>query len=443
MRRATHALPAPPTARLLVAAVLAVGATVAPAPAAAQPRAALDRRAAAVADLFRQKPPASYGDVFAAEFLKAVPPAKLDAIVADTRAKLGALIGTRLVESKKPGAARYQLTFAKGSAIPVDLRLDPEPPHRIVGLWFGPPVRQLATLGEVVKELKGLPGAVSFLAARLGPRGLEPRAALAPERALAVGSAFKLWILGALVEEVAAGRRRWTDVQPLEPRWRSLPSGLLQDWPVGAPLTLHTLATLMISRSDNTATDHLLFLLGRERVEQQVARMGTKDARNRPFLSTAEMFRLKGDPAGKLRGEYARKDSAGRRALLGGPVAAVPLDQVAPYSKPTAIDSLEWFASAQDLARALAWLRDHTAVPGTAPGRALLAVNPGLPLSKVKWRYLGYKGGSEPGVLSMSWLLQSQQQEWFVLAAVWNDEKAAVELERLTPLLVRAAELLQ
>jgi hypothetical protein len=200
----------------------------------------------------------------------------------------------------------------------------------------------------------------------------------------------------------------------------------------------------MISRSDNTATDHLLFLLGRERVEQQVARMGTKDAaRNQPFLSTAEMFRLKGDPAGKFRGEYLRKDLAGRRALLAGPVAAVPLARVESYSKPTAIDALEWFASAQDLGRALVWLRDHTAAPGTALGRGLLAVNPGLALSKERWRYLGYKGGSEPGVLTMSWLLESQQHEWFVLAAVWNDDKAPVDIERLTPLLLRAAELLK
>jgi hypothetical protein len=360
------------------------------------------------------------------------------------RSRLGALTGTRLVHSKKPGSARYEFVFAKGFAVPVDIGLDRAPPHRIVMLWLGPPVRQAATLDEIAKDLAAFPGRVSFLAARVGPKGLAPLAALAPERSLAIGSAFKLWILGALLEEIAAGTRRWTDVTPLDARWKSLPSGILQEWPAGAPLTLHTLATLMISRSDNTATDHLLFLLGRERVERQVARMGTQEAaRNQPFLSTAELFRLKGAPGGKLRAEYLGQDLAGRRALLRGPVAAAPFDKLEALSKPTAVDTLEWFASARDLSRALLWLRDHTAAPGTAPGRALLAVNPGLALAKERWRYVGYKGGSEPGVLSMSWLLQSQKQEWFVLAAVWNDEKASVDIERLTPLLLRAAELLK
>jgi hypothetical protein len=439
--------PVPCSSRPLLrglAPLLLVTALFAATPTAAQPRPVLERRIAAIADLFRQKPPAKYGDLFGPEFLKAVPPEKIVAIITDARTRLGALTGTRFVHSKKPGSARYELSFAKGFAAPIDITVAKEPPHLIVGLWLGPEVRLAATLDEVAKDLQKLPGRVSFLAARIGPKGLEPRAALAPDRVLALGSAFKLWILGALVEEVAAGTRRWADVTPLEARWKSLPSGIMQDWPAGTAVTLQTLATLMISRSDNTATDHLLFLLGRERVEQQVARMGTKElARNHPFLSTAEMFRLKAEPTGKLRPEYLRKDLAGRRALLRGPVAAVPLEKVEHYTKPTAIDTLEWFASAADLGRALAWLRDHTATPATAPGRALLAVNPGLGLSKEKWRYIGYKGGSEPGVLCMAWLLQSQQQEWYALAVVWNDDQGPAEVDRLAPFVLRAAELLK
>jgi hypothetical protein len=73
----------------------------------------------------------------------------------------------------------------------------------------------------------------------------------------------------------------------------------------------------------------------------------------------------------------------------------------------------------------------------------LLAVNPGLALPKDRWRCVGYQGGSEPGVLSMSWLRETHRGEWFVLGAVWNDPQASVELVRLSPLLLRAAELLR
>ncbi|MBA3832373.1 MAG: serine hydrolase [Chthoniobacterales bacterium] len=57
-----------------------------------------------------------------------------------------------------------------------------------------------------------------------------------------MGSACKLYILGELLRAVKAGERSLSDVVPLEARALSLPSGSLQKWPVGSPLTLHTLA---------------------------------------------------------------------------------------------------------------------------------------------------------------------------------------------------------
>src|SRR6185436_600599 len=94
------------------------------------------------------------------------------------------------------------------------------------------------------------------------------------DQALAIGSAFKLYVLGALARDVAEGKRHFDDTLRLEQRWMSMPSGKLQKWPVGTPLTLASAAALMISESDNTATDHLLFTLGRERVEAMLREMG-------------------------------------------------------------------------------------------------------------------------------------------------------------------------
>ncbi|MFL9455456.1 serine hydrolase [Tolypothrix bouteillei VB521301_2] len=47
----------------------------------------------------------------------------------------------------------------------------------------------------------------------------------------------------------------WKDVVQLQPSEKSLPSGMLHTWPDGSYLTVQTLASLMISLSDNTATD--------------------------------------------------------------------------------------------------------------------------------------------------------------------------------------------
>ena len=136
-------------------------------------------------------------------------------------------------------------------------------------------------LEEALEAFRGLSGRVGLWVERDG----RPVLALEEDTPLAVASAFKLLVLAALREEVEAGRRAWDEVVRLEEAWKSLPSGLLQGWPEGSPLTLHTLAALMISLSDNTATDALIALLGRERLE-------ALSPRNRPFLTTREAFGL-------------------------------------------------------------------------------------------------------------------------------------------------------
>lgn len=121
---------------------------------------------------------------------------------------------------------------------------------------------KLGSLEEALEAFRGLSGRVGLWVERDG----RPVLALEEDTPLAVASAFKLLVLAALREEVEAGRRAWDEVVRLEEAWKSLPSGLLQGWPEGSPLTLHTLAALMISLSDNTATDALIALLGRERL---------------------------------------------------------------------------------------------------------------------------------------------------------------------------------
>ena len=118
-----------------------------------------------------------------------------------------------------------------------------------------------ATLDEIVNELKTLPGETSLLIVSLGKDGTRPIVAYNADREMAIGSAFKLYILSELVREVGARERKWADIVSLDGKIASRPSGMLQSWPAGSPVTLHTLASLMISISDNTAADELLVTL--------------------------------------------------------------------------------------------------------------------------------------------------------------------------------------
>ncbi|HEY5219044.1 MAG TPA: hypothetical protein VIJ16_04505, partial [Gemmatimonadaceae bacterium] len=77
----------------------------------------------------------------------------------------------------------------------------------------------------------------------------------------------------------------------------------------------------------------------------------------------------------------------------------------------------------------------------TAPARAILAVNPGLNLSGGEWTYVGYKGGSEPGVLDLTLLLWHRSGAWYIVSATWNDPARVVDEATLIGLVQRAVDL--
>jgi hypothetical protein len=206
-------------------------------------------------------------------------------------------------------------------------------------------------------------------------------------------------------------------------------------------LTLHTLAALMISVSDNTATDMLLHTLGRSNVERMMERIGVAAAaRNRPLLSTLELAAIKTGPAPALN-LWRQADEAGRRRLLGDYRAtdAGRIDLGRFSGNPLALD-VEWYASPSDLVRTMDWLRRN----GDDTARAILAISPAMPpAQRGDFAYIGYKGGSEPGVISMTWLVRARAGRWHVVAGTWNNPAAPVEEARFGALMIRAIRLLR
>ena len=219
--------------------------------------------------------------------------------------------------------------------------------------------------------------------------------------------------MAELREQIEAGRNQWDEVVKLKDEWKSLPSGFLQSWPEGSALTLESLAMLMISQSDNTATDHVLNVVGRAAVE---ARLAAKANRNRPFLTTREAFVLK-DPANRsvLR-RWRRSDE--KRSLISA-LAALPLPAVSIFNEgPQAID-VEWFFTARELCVAMDAVAD---LP-------LMSVNPGL-VDADSWQKVAFKGGSEPGVENFTtYLMETDLSEPLCIPATWNNTGGIDELQ--------------
>ncbi len=354
--------------------------------------------------------PAGLAEIFDRSFFNYISLEQLSGILAAVYKADG-----RVIAWRAEGGGHFILETDRGYEIPAALAVDPGS-GRIKSLFFKTAYKKDFTLKDTKAALAALPGRAGLLAARLGEKGGSIEALNADDY-FAVASGFKLYVLGAMLEEGVP----WKKILTLKEEDKSLPTGRLQNWPDGSPLTAHTLAALMISESDNTAADALIGALGRKTIEADLAALGhSNPSLLKPFLRTSEMFRLKADSGASLK--YLNLGAGEKYDFLASLLPGLP-DAGALRQSPFGLDSLEWRASPADLCRLMAFILkkdDRRALD-------ILALNPGLNIPRGGFLYAGYKGGSEPGVLSMTWLLKTRKNGWFCLAAAWNDDKEKID----------------
>ena len=357
---------------------------------------------------------------FAPSFLAAVHTDQL-------RAGFQQLRGMTLVDAKSDatGMKLAAHVVAAGHKLRAQLVVDAD--HKISGLLFQPDVGEAPTSwDDAEKRLRAAAPHVQMLAAELVGGTCKPLHALDDKAELAIGSTFKLYVLLAVADRIAAGKLAWDTPVAIRDGWKSLPSGTTQDEPAGTKRTVRELADKMISISDNTAADHLLYTVGRAGAEAAVRR--TKHAQpalDTPFFATRELFLMKlSTPPDEL-GRYLKLPEAARRAYLDKTLAGKrpTMDGLADWKTARRVDRLEWFASSQDLCGAMAQLAARAKEPKLAPLLDVLAINPGVPVDKAAWPYVGYKGGSEPGVIDLTWLLRRADGRWFVVTLTANSDE--------------------
>ncbi|KQM17467.1 serine hydrolase [Novosphingobium sp. Leaf2] len=374
---------------------------------------------------------------FDARFLHEVPPAKLRALAAQLAASGGPVQDFTDFQRAQQASATFTLRFARASA-PGRIELGPTPPHLVSGFRLFDLTQDADSIAAIDADFAALPCKAGYGVYRLGEgrpillRGRDQTAVFA------IGSTFKLYVLAALTRQIRDGTRHWSDVVPVT--GKSFSGGTIHTLPEGSPVTLHTLASLMIAISDNTATDILVRLVGQDALAREVKLAGhaTPD-RMRPILTTAQLFALKraGPP---LTARYAAADPAERERLLAAldlaPIATADPVEVFGHG-PVAIDTIEWFASPADLAGAMDDLRGFA----SPEALAILAMNPAMdePTAR-RWAFVGYKGGSEDGVMSMTWLLRTHAGTWFAVSGSWNNPAAALDEPRFAALMRRLAK---
>ena len=337
---------------------------------------------------------------FAPSFLQQISLPQIERIVKNIQQTLGSYQQVQAV------GENYQVFFEEGR-VPTRIALNEQ--GQITLLFFAPPEAKAISITEVVEKLEALPGEVSFLVMK----GNSTLAELNADKPLAVGSAFKLAVIETLRQQIYTDKRNWSDVVKLQPSWKSLPSGILQTWPDDTPLTLQTLATLMISLSDNTATDALIDILGRETIEPLTER-------NRPFLTTRELFTLKNPQNKALLQRYREGDIEQKRQILAETQSA-PLPNVTLFEGNPIATDVEWFFTSRELCKLMEAVAD---LP-------IMSVNPGV-ANPDNWQSVAFKGGSEPGVLNLTTWLTATDGTNYCLVVTQNDKNPINEVSLIT-----------
>ena len=377
---------------------------------------------------------------FAKLFLDQLPVAQIQEVLRQLSAQLAPVDVVQIVGIPTPRSLDVIVNAKGDQAFVISISVEDDPAHKINSLLFQPytqepPATPTLTDWSELEQLFAAAGPVYAIhAAEIS--GSEPVTIYDahPGTMLAVGSAFKFYVLGALATKIDAGELAWDQTVPVTETVKSFPSGVTQNESIGKRLSIDELSRRMISISDNTATDMLIDTVSREACEDALDTQGNSDpARTIPFLKTREMFTLKLSDDRTLLQRYINAGVEARRAILaeleGAPLP--PISTAVAWTTPIAFDTVEWFATAPDLGRAISWLWNQAEKPALAPVRDILTINPGVPYDDTVWTSVAFKGGSEVGVVAFSWLLERNDGRRFTFSCGVNNPAQEVPVEQL------------
>jgi hypothetical protein len=384
-------------------------------------------------------------------FLAGLPANQLRTLIRTYAGPNGPLIPARFEGAVTETQAWLVAVNVRGDIWRVRVGVAPDEPHLITQLYFEPvglppgPEKPITSWARLNEAMRAIAPRVSFAAAELTESGPVWLTRLFGDKQRAIASAFKLYVLGELARQASAGEIGWQETMPIQDTLRSLPNGDMRWLPAGLELPVQYFAERMIAGSDNTATDHLIARLGRNQVQASFERLGhSHPERNLPLLMTREWFAMRIRLRDSQIERYLAADAGKRLRILANTVdpLADGLSDTEPWPGPRFIDQVEWFAGGADLVRAMDWLWRHSSDGNGLPVRDVLSLNPGTCWHPRDWRYVGYKGGYETGVMSNAWLLERQDGRWFAFAAIINDTRREIDANGLWRLQVAAEHLL-
>lgn len=329
----------------------------------------------------------------------------------EVQAAFGQLADATVLERSSLTSTRAtaRVEVGDGTMLDVVVMVDASEPHRVESVSFesaDAPNPLPTTWEEIDRRAGATIGDVSIYAVRSSSSG--ERSVVYARREtdiIPLASVFKLWVLVAVAEAIQHGDMSWSEELTVRDALKSIPSGELQNEPDGTRVTVLHAAQLMISISDNTATDLLIARVGRAGVEEVVRRFSSSEAQRLtlPLLTTRQLTLLKWGVDAAFGDRYVAGDTAQRAVLLDQLPALTDevLARVVGEDAPQHVDRIEWFSTPADMMRVYEYLADLAVDTLLAPLSRILSFGDGDP--KLSWAVSAwFKGGDEPGVFTLT-----------------------------------------
>jgi beta-lactamase class A len=273
-------------------------------------------------------------------------------------------------------------------------------------LYFYPSHLKNLNWSTIYSEFEALPGNKSLLI----KRGNSTVYSNNVGEKLEVASTFKLFVLEALVNKIETSSTTWDTIIPIQDRYKSLPSGILHTEDNGTLFTVKQLADYMISISDNTATDHLIYYMNRSYVESYLPTDYPF-----PLLTTSESFKLRWLINDTELSIYLGMNDTEKRDYLENNISKLDISDID-------VESINWSHNLENKSQ-IEWTFNATNIYNIQKQTKLYNsthLNPGL-ANPQDWQKVSYKGGSDIGVYSMAHSLQADNLTWFYITMICNN----------------------
>ncbi|MEM7054013.1 MAG: serine hydrolase [Pseudomonadota bacterium] len=316
------------------------------------------------------------------------------------------------------------------------------------------PDDQLLDLQQAVNKFEALDPQNSIFVGYIDRQGqcrpIQQRQAMTTR---GLGSVFKMWVLGGVATELSQNQINADDTVTLVAEELGA-GGTININPLGTVFSVQDMATLMMGISDNTATDHLHELVGRDLIGQIVEEYGVADPDLlRPFLNISEQFHVFSRFDLPTAQSYVNGSESFQQQFLVNQIeplgSSVP--EFYPFLHEDIITNGTWAASPVDICQTLAGLYD-TSEQNDAFETVDIAMGStaAFPNIRDEWDRVWYKGGSlsssvdDLNILANAWLLENSGDfPPYIVVGLANDTAGNIDQFAVNSVLARIVELVR